>query len=231
MELNQNKCECNFCEFKTIVFEDLNSNEMISVCGYKTEKNYKKGETIIRVDDEIRDFLYLKSGLVKLYKEGKDGKDQIISIAKPFDFVSLVSIFSDTNYNFSISALEDSTVCSVDLNFIKGLISNNGKFALNIMSKMSRNFDNIINSTLSLHTKHLRGRIAHILLFFSKEIYKNPEFEIPLSRKEIAQLINMTTENVIRILSEFRNDKLIEIHGKNTVIVDEKKLQSIAEHG
>lgn len=231
MELNPNKCECNLCEFKTIVFEDLNTNEMISVCGYKSEKDYKKGESIIREGDEIKDFLYLKSGLVKLYKTSKDNKDQIISIAKPFDFVSLVSIFSDTNYNFSITALENSTVCSVDLKFIKNLITNNGKFALNIMSKMSRNFDNIINGTLNLQTKHLRGRIAHILLFFSNEIYKNPEFEIPLSRKEIAQLIDMTTENVIRILSEFRSDKLIEIHGKNTVIINEKKLQSIAEHG
>ncbi|OFX26385.1 MAG: hypothetical protein A2033_05395 [Bacteroidetes bacterium GWA2_31_9] len=231
MELNLNKCDCSLCEFKTIAFEDLNTNEMISLCGYKTEKNYKKGEVIVCKGDEITDFLYLKSGLVKLYKAGKDGKDQIISIAKPFDFVSLVSIFSDANYNFSISALEDSTVCSVDLPFIKNLISSNGKFALNIMSKMSRNFDKIIDGALNLQTKHLRGRIAHILLFFSNEIYKCGEFEIPLSRKEIAQLIDMTTENVIRILSEFRTDKLIEIHGKNTVILDDKKLQSIAEHG
>jgi len=226
-----NKCDCALCEFRTIVFEDLSSNEIYSVCGYKTEKNYKKGDVIIREGSQINDFLYLKSGLVKLYKLSKDGKDQIISIAKPLDFVSLVSIFSDKTYNFSISAIEDSTVCSVDLKFIKELISKNGNFALNIMQKMSRNFDNIINNTFNLQKKHLRGRIAHILLFFANEIYKNNEFELPLSRKEIAQLIDMTTENVIRILSEFRQDKLIEIHGKNTIIINLNKLNSIAEHG
>ena len=79
--------------------------------------------------------------------------------------------------------------------------------------------------------KNLRGRIAYILLLFANDIYKTDAFDLPLSRKEIAQLIDMTTENVIRILSEFRKDEIIRINGKNIEILNKKSLNRISEHG
>lgn len=173
----------------------------------------------------------MKSGLVKLFKKGADSKDQIINIAKPFDFVSLLSVFSDTHYNFSISAIEDSTVCIIDLNSVKETIEKNGRFGLRIMEKMSQNSDKIIKNNISLNSKNLRGRIAYILLYFSEEIYKNNSFDLPVSRKEIAQLIDMTTENVIRILSEFRKDGIIRINGKNIEIEKMDLLKRISDHG
>jgi CRP/FNR family transcriptional regulator len=77
----------------------------------------------------------------------------------------------------------------------------------------------------------LRGRIASILLDFADNIYKNDSFDLPLSRKEMAELIGMTVENVIRILSEFKKDGIINIDGKSIDIVDRQKLQLIANFG
>jgi CRP/FNR family transcriptional regulator len=61
-------------------------------------------------------------------------------------------------------------------------------------------------------------------------IYLNDRFELPVSRKEIAELIGMTTENVIRILSEFRKEGIIRINGKEIEIADKTKLQFLSEH-
>ena len=76
----------------------------------------------LRLGRPIESFIYLKSGLVKLFKQGDDNKAQIIMIAKPFDFVSLLSVFSDDTYNYSVTALEDSVTCNIKLEDIKKMI-------------------------------------------------------------------------------------------------------------
>jgi len=231
MDIEFAKCNCSDCKLKSMLYNHLSNDEMTSMCYSKAEKPYKKGEIIIDEGTPIESFIYLKEGLVKLFKRIDNSKSQIISVAKPFDFVSLLSVFSNTTYNFSVSALEDSTVCIVDLKQIKDLIRKNGSFALDIIEKMNIASDSIINSYLDRNRKNLRGRIAYILLYFSDEIYKQDKFEIPVSRKEIAELIEMTTENVIRVMSEFRKDKIIQINGKEISILKKDMLKKICEAG
>jgi CRP-like cAMP-binding protein len=84
---------------------------------------------------------------------------------------------------------------------------------------------------LDIRRKHLRGRIAHVLLYFAGYIYNTNEFELPISRKEIAEYIGMTTENVIRTLSEFRKDKIIKINGKIIEIINRETLERISQLG
>ena len=102
---------------------------------------------------------------------------------------------------------------------------------MKIIENMSKVTDDILETRFKLNKKHLRGRIAYIILFLTKEVYKNNEFNMPISRKEIAELINMTTENVIRILSEFRKDNIIDIDGKTIKVLDPNLLQKICEAG
>jgi CRP-like cAMP-binding protein len=223
-------CNCEQCDLKLLFFGSVGASELENICARKVEKDYKNGDLIIREGDEIKDFIYLKSGLVKLYRtRGSD--DQIITIAKPFDFVSLLSAFSEKKYNYSVAAVEDSTVCTLDMNFVLDMAKNNSGFAYNIITRMSKVSDTIILNMLNIREKHLRGRIAYLLLYFSDTIYNKPAFELPVSRKEIAELISMTTENVIRILSEFRKDGVIKIYGKVIEIVDHERLGKISELG
>jgi len=175
--------------------------------------------------------MYLKKGLVKLFKKGLNNKDQIISIARPLDFVSILTVFSGSSFKYSISALEETIICHIDLNSIEEVIKTNGSFALQLVRHMSRTSDYIIKTTFDIKNKQLRGRIAYILMYFAEQVYRKSTFELPLSRKEIAELIEMTTENVIRVLSEFRKDNIIEIDGKNIKIVSTERLKNISKHG
>ncbi len=222
---------CKTCTYKDLLFGNLSSKELDLLNENKKEIMFKKGEIISREGEDITSFLYLKQGLVKLYTPSLNNKDQIISIAKPRDFISLLSIFSFSTYKYSISALEDSVVCSVEMDALKKIIQNNGTFAIEIMQKMSRMYDDIIEKRFEINRKHLRGRIAYILIFFSTHIYQNDEFELPVSRREIAELIEMTTENVIRILSEFRKDGIIKIDGKRIKLLNPERLESVCKLG
>ncbi len=201
------------------------------MCDGKVEKEYSAGETIIKEGTLIMDFSYLKSGLVKLYRSDQSGKEQIITIARPMDYVSLLSVFSNDRYNYSVSALKDSVTCNLKMSDIKSAINNNGKLALNLLGKMSNVADTIILESLEIRKKHLRGRVAYLLIYFANKVFYTEEFELPLTRKEMAEYVGMTTENVIRTLSEFRRDGILKIYGKTIQIANMESLQSIAEFG
>ncbi len=231
MNPDKTNCSCENCLLKSLFFTHISIDALTDICEIKQEREYNKGDIIISEGDKIKDFIYLKEGLVKLSKKSADGKDQIISFSKPFDFVSLLSIFSSEEYKYSVTAIEDSVTCNIALDIVKNMAQNNAMFAMNLMTRVSEATDHIVLDNLEIKRKHLRGRIAHILLYFSDHIYGRDEFELPISRREIAEYIGMTTENVIRTLSEFRKDKIIKIYGKDIEIVDLKRLKTIREHG
>ena len=222
---------CAECVYRSLAFKNLSPKELELITKNKVEKFYRKGEQICTEGEEISEFMYLQNGLVKLYKTENNRREHIISIAKPKDFIGLLSIFSNTTHIYSISAIEDSVVCFVKLEVIKTFIKNNGIFALDFFEKISSVSDAVIKTRIDINTKQLRGRIAYILLLFSKHIYNSNQFSLPISRKEIAELIDMSTENVIRVLSEFRKDRLIQIEGKRIEILDMKKLEKVYELG
>jgi CRP-like cAMP-binding protein len=224
-------CVCANCEFREVVFAHLDDPAIQELCNHKDEMSFRKGEIINHEGEKITNFKYLKSGLVKLYRRTSIGEEQVITITRPFEFVSNMSIFSEDRYKYSVSALEDSVVCIVNLDFIKGLFLKNGGFAMGLLTKISKINDKIINQTLDLRQKNLIGRVAFVLLYFTKEIYNSMVFDLPVSRKEIADYIGMSTANVIRTLSDFKRDGIIKVFGKTIEIVDLNKLELISKRG
>ena len=225
------KCSCEKCQLKTLFFTNVTVDELFDICEIKEERIFAKGEVITLEGTAINEFLYLKEGLVKLSKSTITGKDQIISFSKPFDFVSLLSVFSSERYKYSVTAVEDSVVCILDLGVVKKHARGNAMFTMDLMTRVSEATDKIVLDNLEIKRKYLKGRVAHVLLYFADYIYNKDEFELPISRREIAEYIGMTTENVIRTLSEFRKDKIIKMFGKDILIADKKRLESISEFG
>jgi CRP-like cAMP-binding protein len=224
-------CDCVKCDFKDVVFSYLDEGSIEKLCENKEEQFYRKGEIINHEGEKITNFKYLKSGLVKLYRRTPSGDEQVITITRPFEFVSNMSIFSEERYQYSVSALEDSSVCTVKLDFIKELFLKNGGFAMGLLSKISIINDKIIRQTLDIRQKNLVGRVAFVLLYFTNEIYNSRVFDLPVSRKEIADYIGMSTANVIRTLSDFRKEEIIRVFGKTIEVVDLNKLEIISKRG
>jgi len=225
------KCSCEQCQLKNLFFSHVSEDELFDICDIKEERTYHKGDRITNEGDSIDEFLYMKEGLVKLSKSSGEQKDQIISFSKPFDFVSLLSVFSSDVHMYSVTALEDSTVCVLDLAVVKNKAQQNAMFTMDMMTRISEATDKIIIENLIIRRKQLKGRVAHVLLYFANYIYERNDFELPISRREIAEYIGMTTENVIRTLSEFRKDNIIKIYGKDILITNKNRLENISEFG
>ena len=224
-------CKCELCELRELFFQNLTAENAKMICLGKVEKAFNQGEIILKEGTMIRDFTYLKSGLVKLYRSDPSGREQIITIARPMDYVSLLSVFSGKLYNYSVSALKNSVTCNLKMEDVRSLAKENGLLAFNLLQKMSTIADNIILESLEIRKKNLKGRVAYLLLYFSNTIFFSEEFDLPLSRKEMADYVGMTTENVIRTLSEFRKDGILKIYGKTIQIANMDTLQSISDFG
>lgn len=231
MEQKIRPCACEHCDFREVVFSTLDDQSILELCQFKEERSYRKGEIINHEGERITDFKYLKNGLVKLYRRALSGEEQVITITRPFEFVSNLSIFSEDKYKYSVSALEDSVVCSVQLDFIKGLFQKNGRFALGLLTRISKINDKIISQTLDIRQKNLVGRVAYVLLYFTKEIFNSRVFDLPVSRKEIADYIGMSSANVIRTMSDFKKDGIIKVFGKTIEVVNIDKLEIISKRG
>lgn len=222
---------CTECAFRSLLFDKLEFEELSKMNESKNEIKYAKGERILIEGKKIKEFVYLKNGLVKLSKKTENDKDHIISIAKPKTFIGFLTVFSHDTYQYSLTALEETTLCFIDIHVVKNIIKENGTFALDVLAKISQVSDDIIHRRVNICSKQLRGRIAYLLIFFSKEIYLNTKFNLPLTRKEFGELIDMSTENVIRILSEFRKDELIHIDGSKIEITNFESLDKISRFG
>jgi CRP/FNR family transcriptional regulator len=226
-----NTAVCNTCAFRSLLFENLTDDELIDLNTNKIEKKYYKKEIVVEQGQNIREFLYLKEGLIKLVKKDGMQKEHIINIARPLNFIGFLSVFSNDKYQYSITAIEDSVMCFIELDVLKETIRNNGVFAMEVLEKISKISDDIIQFRMMIDRRQLRGRIAYILVMFAKQVYFKSKFYLPLSRKEIAELIDMSTENVIRILSEFRKDNIIRIDGSLIEILNIGQLERICRFG
>ncbi len=221
------KCECEHCHLRAIFFASIQADQLDQYCQSRVEKRIDTKDIIIKQGEPIREFIYLKEGLVKLSRNTPLGS-QIISLGRPYDFVSLLSVFADEKYSYSVSALSPGVVCILNLDEIKKLILENGAFAMKLITTMNKATDRILFEYLDNSQKRLFGRVAGVLLYFA-DIFNVSIYELPISRKEISQLVGMSIENVIRTISDLRKDKIIRVYGKSIEILDMRRLKMIRD--
>lgn len=224
-------CDCEKCELRSVFFESFGGDDLDSFCRKKQETFHHRGDFVFHEGDEVKSFSYLKSGLLKLFKTMPSGKDQIITIAGPFDFVSLLGTFTLSHQPYSVSALEDSVVCHIDIQQIRHIVKHNGLFSLNLMERLGSTANKIIQESMEIRMRNTHGKVAYFLLKLSRDLYMDQTFNLPVSRREIAEYTGMTTENVIRTMSEFRKEKIIRINGREIEIMDMESLDRISNFG
>lgn len=214
------RLDCSTCLYKSLLFDSLKKKDLQKINSKKTHREYEKGERICIEGERIENLIYIHKGLVKLSKRNNDGQVQILSIARPLDYIGLLSVFSNDFYRYSLTAIEPTSVCFIDLDSFREAIKSNGDFALEIVEKMSIASDEILSIKVDLAKKTLKSKMAYILLYFSEKIYDSNSFTLPVSRGELAELLDVRVENVIRVLSEYRKNKLIETKGQEVKIID-----------
>ena len=199
-----------------------------------TIQKYKKNETIYCEGETPMHLMCLLSGKVKIYKDGVGGRSQIIRVIKDKEYFAYRAYFAQENFVTAAAAFEPCTICLVPMPVISELIKENTDLAMFFIKQLSIDLGISDERTVNLTQKHIRGRLAESLLFL-KDTYGVEEdqctLSIYLSRKDLANLSNMTTSNAIRTLSNFATEKLIIIDGRKIKIIDEDRLKKISKIG
>ena len=224
------KTICQLCNLKSSAAEMLSDKEICILEENCAETHFQPGDIIIKQDAYSTNVAYLKSGLVKIHISGTI-KDKILKITKAPAYLCLPSNFGDKINHFSATALEPTTVCFIDITVFKKFIYENGDFAYQIILDMSRNELQNFHNCLNNAQKQNIGRVADVILFFANTIYNSHTFRLPVTREELAALAGITRESASRILTEFNNDKTLEVNGRQITILNKKLLKHISEKG
>lgn len=222
-------CEDCMLGCKT-VFNTLNREELDQLTYKKSCSQFKKGTTLFQEGNRINNFYCINSGVVKLYKTGSEGKDQIVSFAKAGDIIGYRSILSKELACSTAKAIEDVVVCSIPGENLFDLIQHNPNFSMQLMQIACKELGEANQFLTDIAQKSVRERLAEILIklkmFFSED--EDGFLKVSLTRDEIASIVGTATESVIRLLSEFKSDKYIELQGRKIKILNEEKLRKLS---
>ncbi len=212
-------------------FDLLTEDEKHLVDANRLVVNFKKGEIIGKQGSFASHIIFLNEGLVKVYLEGNP-KDLILKIVPSNHLIGLPSIYDGNNrFIYSVATYSDSVVSLIDISLFKQLLGLNSQFALRIINILNEDTALIYGRFFCLTMKQSHGRVADILLCLAKRVYKTNTFNLAISRSDMADLTGLSSESVIRILKEFKDNGLISITGKDFKIIDTARLEKISQLG
>lgn len=228
---NTNTDTCVSFVYEVSCFDLLTDSEKEMIDKTSVLVNYKKGETICKQGSFASHIMYIEKGLVKVYLEGSI-KNLILTITPKHNLLGLQALYEGNNtFLYSISTYTESSVRLIDVQVFKQLLRQNPAFGFRVINILNESTAQSYGRFLSLTQKQLHGRLADILLCLSRRIFKSDAFDLPLSRSDLSDLTSMSTESVIRIMKDFKDDGIIEINNKSVALLDIPRLTRISEKG
>jgi CRP-like cAMP-binding protein len=216
------------------ILTELPSDDFELLTANKTEQFYKKGETIFREGGYPSGIYYVIEGKVKKYKLDKDGREQIIYVANTGELLGYHAILSEDRYPDSAAVLEESKIAFIPKeDFLETLLQSE-VLSRRLLKTLSHEFAVLANSLTMFAQKSVRERLA-LQLIVIREKYKvnfqpGMPVEINMSRDDLASLVGTARENVVRVLSEFKEDGILETKGRKIIVHDVNKLISITNY-
>lgn len=187
---------------------------------------YKKKQTIYTEGQHPNKLYYVESGKVKIYKTSDGGKELITSLLSAGDFFGYIPLLKNSVYEEFAETLEDASIRVIPKKEFENMITTNQEIALKVIKLLTKNIAEKEHQLVALAYHSLRKRVAEALLTLKKKYASSNEeqFSISISREDLANIAGTATESLIRTLSDFKNEKLIEIKDGKITILDEKKL-------
>ncbi len=220
---------CHICSMKSPMFNFLTSEELDLVTKTKKRVLFKAGEIIVKQGAPLSHVISFTSGLAKVYIESSGNRNLLLHFVKPTQFLGSPGIYIDSIHYFSVAAIENSSVCFIDINVFKKIIRENCDFAQAFMQDVSEKGIFNYKRFVSLTHKNMHGRIADGLLYLYEEIFGNPTIKV--SRQDLADFTGMSKDSVVRTLKELTGDDILDVNNEGIKILNLEKLHRISELG
>lgn len=225
---------CTLCDhLKDSLFNGLQPEDLNIVNNHKTCVLYKKGQNIFYEGTRPTGLFCMNGGKVKVVKNDVQGKEFILYLAKPGDFLGYRALLSEEFYGATATVLEDAKICFIPREDFFEVLQKNPVFMRKVVKEVCKEMGIMEERMAEIAHKSVRERLAGSLLML-KETYgmegeKSELIDIALSREDLASIVGTASETIIRLLSEMKSENIIAFEGKKIRVLDAKKLARQAD--
>ena len=189
---------------------------------------YKKKQVIYNEGNHPNRLFLVQKGKVKLFKSNDDGKDLTVGLYGQGEYFGYMALLENSVYRETAEAMEESEIAIIPREEFDSLIRENPIVMKKFIQILAGNVSEKENQLLGLAYNSLRKRVADALLMLQKKFGDGTApFSIHISREDLANIAGTATESLIRTLSDFKSEKLIDIKDGNIVLLNEKKLGNL----
>lgn len=191
---------------------------------------HKSGSILYKENCILNGVFILIDGVVKQIKLGTSGKEHILRLAKGGDILGFRSNLTGEMACTTAEVLEDAVVCYIPGELLNRFMRINTDFSTFMLHQACSELAETQAFILSITQKKVRERVAEVLIHLKKRFSVDHQncIKITLSRRELAYMIGTTPESAIRMLCDFRDEKVVDLQGRYIKILNEHKLYQIS---
>lgn len=212
-----------------LMYEATGKESLKALAEGRNIDKYKKKQAIYTEGNHPTRLFYVQKGKIKAVKSNDQGKELVIDLYSAGDFIGYTALLEGTLYKETAIAMEESEIAVIPLKDFEELLNNNHEVAVQFIRMLAKNVTTKEQQLLGLAYNSLRKKVAEALIHLHNKY--NPQKETPfivnISRENLATIAGTATESLIRTLSDFREEKLIDIREGVVVILDEIKLSNM----
>lgn len=226
----ESRCEnCIIRQFNAL--RALSKEELKKVSESKISKKIKMGEALFAEGQKLDGVFCVREGVSKLSKLSTNGKDQIVKLASKGEVMGQRSVIAEEITNLSATAVSDMEVCFIPKEIISNTLNTNPNFSLEMLRHMAHDLREADDVIVNMSQKTVKQRLAEAFIYLKNNYGEDQHgfLVLTLSREDYANIIGTATESLIRMISEFKKRGLLKTSGKKIGIVEERKLQELAE--
>ena len=225
-ELMRKEYETTAEGMKQMLNEFTGKDALNHLADDRSTNSYKKKQLIYSEGNHPARLYYILKGKIKTYKVNEDGKELTIGLYNEGDFLGYTALLEEAVYKESAEAIDDCEIAIIPKEDFEYLLNNNKEVTRKFIQLLAKNVTDREQQLLGLAYNSLRKRVADALITLQNKFHKHSEekFSMHISREDLANIAGTATESLIRTLSDFKNEKLIEIKEGNIIIMNEKKL-------
>lgn len=225
------KCQEEHCIKEIPLLSSLNKVELEKLTEEVIIRDYKKGDRIFRRGDKADGLFIVCSGKMKITKSLSDGREQILYIYSPGDFIGAFNLLKADRFEFDATAIQPTRMSILKKGSFDAVILNNPKMTLKVLEKAYDRINSIESLVERLSIGNSNAKVAGMLLSLIKEFgEENSEgilLDLTMNREEMASLAGIARETVIRKMKEFQREGILEDRGNRKILI--KKIKCLED--
>ncbi len=217
----------------TILFGELTETELSALAERAVERRLARGEVLFIAGDEAAGLFVIAVGAVRAYREGLDGREQVIHVERAGATIAELPVFDDRPYPSTVAAEEETIVLFIDKRDVKRLCLDHPNIAFAALKLLAGRLRRCAELVEALSLREVDQRLAHWLLSAARvrgtRGGEGLQFTMHLTNQQIAARIGSVREVVSRALTRLQQNGLIAVDGRTISIPDENALEIYAD--